>query len=84
MRELFMKRKTRLFWAASFVTALKVAVPVLALPNAPVRVAQARKGGNVAVSTAPAAEFPVAARALIDPVLHRLSPMIASVLPAWF
>src|SRR5690242_10383856 len=52
-----------------FATTLAVAVPVLALPTAqaPVRVAQAgAKAQAPQVSAAPIAEFPVAARALID------------------
>lgn len=52
------KEKPAAVLGGIFATTLAVAVPVLALPNA---TAQAPQG-----SAAPAAEFPVAARALID------------------
>jgi cytochrome c5 len=63
------KEKTAAALGGIFATTLAVAVPVLALPNAqaPVRVAQAAAKAEASqVSAAPAAEFPVAARALID------------------
>jgi cytochrome c5 len=63
------KEKTAAVLGGIFATTLAVAVPVLALPNAqaPVRVAQAAAKAEASqVSAAPAAEFPVAARAVID------------------
>src|SRR3954471_1764241 len=63
------KEKTAAVLGGIFATTLAVAVPALALPNAqaPVQVAQAAAKTKASqVSAAPAAEFPVAARALID------------------
>jgi len=63
------KEKAAAVLGGIFATTLAVAVPVLALPNAqaPVRVAQAAAKAEASqVSAAPAAEFPVAARAMID------------------
>jgi len=61
------KEKTVAVLGGIFAATLAVAVPVLALANAPVRAAQvAAKAQARQVSAAPAAEFPVAARALID------------------
>ena len=57
------KEKTAAVLGGIVATTLAVAVPVLALPNAPVRVAQAAAKAEASqVSAAPAAEFPIAAR----------------------
>jgi len=61
------KEKTASVLGGIFAAQLAVAVPVLALPNAqaPVRVARAKAEASQ-VSAAPAAEFAIAARAMID------------------
>src|SRR6201996_1965024 len=63
------KEKSVAVLGGIFAITLAVAVPVLALPNAqaPMRVAQAAANAEASqVSAAPAAEFPVTARALMD------------------
>ena len=61
------KEKTASVLGGIFATIVAVAVPVLAVANAqaPVRVARAKAEASQ-VSAAPAAEFPVYARAMID------------------